>query len=398
MALAVAALASAGFVGLGRVSPAAAGPGSAATATQAGASGTLLSPEVGLYPRVIRLSHSVDAKRTLVASDVTFDGNTGLGAIWASHDNGASFTRIGTVADPAAANGNGLCCSSIYELPRRVGAMPAGTLLWTASEGQSTSPRQMSIRIWQSRDDGRTWSYLATPAVAPNTLGMWEPELTVSADGRLVVFFSDETDQPTHSQMLDEATSADGVTWSQRVPVVASSDPAARPGMANVRLIPRPGSGPRREYLMTYEVCGGSYDCAIHYRVSADGVNWGDPTDLGAQITAANGQYFVHTPTIAWTAGAQRQGRLFLVGQILDNSDGSVAADNGAAVMVSDHGPGGPWSVIPAPVTVPDPYDNYCPNYSSSLLPLAGGTRLLEIATAYDSDQVCKAYFATARG
>jgi hypothetical protein len=222
---------------------------------------------------------------------------------------------------------------------------------------------------------------------------LWEPELTVSADGRLVVFFSDETDQPAHSQMLDEATSSDGATWSPRSPVVASTDPAARPGMANVRVIP--GAGSRREYLMTYEVCGGSHNCAIHDRISADGVDWGNPADLGPQIAAANGQYFLHTPTIAWSPGAGPQGQLFLVGQLLYNADGSVAANNGGAVMVSHSGPVGPWSVIPAPVAVANPYDNYCPNYSSSLLPLAGGARLLEIATAYDSDQVCTASFGT---
>lgn len=390
MVLAGAASAAIVLATLGGLGPAAAStapsPGDTASAT---ASGTLLRQNVGLYPRVILLRHSGPANGTLVANVVTFDGNNGLGAIYASHDGGRSFTQIGTVADPAAANGNGLCCASIYELPRQVGAMPAGTLLWTASEGQSTSPLQMSIQIWKSADHGHTWSYLSTAAVAPNALGMWEPELSVSADGQLAVFFSDETDQPAHSQMLDEATSADGVTWSPRVPVVAGTDPQARPGMANVRKIPRLG------YLMTYEVCGGSYGCAIHYRVSADDVHWGNPADLGPQIKAADGRYFLHTPTIAWVPGHGPDGQLFLVGQLLQNPDGSTAAANGAAVMVSDHGPQGPWTVIPAPVQVPNPYDNYCPNYSSSLLPMQGGTHLLEIATAYAPDQVCKAYFAT---
>ncbi len=367
-------------------------PAAATSPAPATATGTLLRPGTGLYPRVIRLRHSGREDGTLVASVVTFNGNNGLGAIYASHDGGRSFAQIGAVADPAAANGKGLCCASIYELPQRVGAMPAGTLLWTASEGQSSGTnRRMSIQIWKSTDHGHTWSFLSTAAVAPNALGMWEPELTVSARGRLAVFFSDETDQPAHSQMLDEATSADGLSWSPRVPVVAGSDPQARPGMANVRRIPRLG------YLMTYEVCGGTYDCAIHYRMSPDGVHWGNPSDLGPQITAANGQYFHHTPTIAWTPGHGRDGQLFLVGQILHNPDGSVAADNGSAVMVSDHGPAGPWTVIPAPVSVPSPYNNYCPNYSSTLLPMRGGTRLLEIATAYAPDQECKAHFATSR-
>ncbi len=361
----------------------------AATPHASGASGTLLRPNVGLYPRLVRLAHSGSADGTIIASVVTFDGNNGQGAIYASHDEGQTFAQIGTVADTASAGGKGLCCATLYELPRRVGSLPAGTLLWASSAGQdSGADRRMSIRVFASRDHGRTWSYLATPAVASNSLGLWEPEFTVANDGRLVVFFSDETDQPTHSQMLVSSISADGVHWSTSAPVVASSDPAARPGMAMVRRI---AGG---QYLMTYEVCGGSYACRVHYRESADGLHWGDPTDLGATITAADGTYFAHTPTITWLPGGGPSGRLFLTGQILEGADGTPAPGNGHTVLVSDHGPGGPWSAIPAPVSVPDPYDNYCPNYSSPLLPLQHGG-LLEIATAYDTDNVCKAYFGS---
>lgn len=364
--------------------------GATAAPSAAGASGTLLRPNVGLYPRAIRLAHSGGANGTIVASVVTFDGNNGQGAIYASHDDGRSFTQVGTVADPASAGGKGLCCASIYELPRPVGALPAGTLLWASDAGQdSGADRRMSIRVWQSRDHGHTWSLLATPVVAPNALGLWEPELTVAEDGRLVVYYSDETDQPNHSQMLDMSTSTDGIHWSDPARVVASADPAARPGMAVVRRIADGG------YLMTYEVCGGGYACRVHYRTSPDGVQWGDPADLGPQIAAADGSYFVHTPTTASTPNGG--GTLYLVGQILDNPDGTVAAGNGATVFVSDDGPAGPWRAVDAPVHVPDPYDNYCPNYSSTLLPTDGGRDLLEIATAYDTDGVCKAYYATSR-
>jgi hypothetical protein len=361
----------------------------ASVASTSTASGTLLRSNVGLYPRLVRLAHSGSADGTIVASVVTFDGNNGLGAIYASHDEGRTFAQIGTVADPASAVGKGLCCATLYELPRRVGALPAGTLLWASSAGQdSGADRRMSIRVYASRDHGRTWSYLATPAVASNGLGLWEPEFTVSRGGRLVVFFSDETDQPAHSQMLVDSVSADGVHWTSRAPVVSSDDPAARPGMANVRRIAR------GRYLMTYEVCGGSYGCRVHYRESADGLRWGDPADLGPTITAADGTYFAHTPTITWTPAGGQDGLLYLGGQILEGPDGTPAAGNGHTVLVSRHGPGGPWSAIPSPVAVPDPYDNYCPNYSSPLLTLRRGG-LLEIATDYDTDGVCKAYFAT---
>jgi hypothetical protein len=358
------------------------------TATSSTTSGTLLRSSVGLYPRLVRLAHSGSADGTIVASVVTFDGNTGLGAIYASHDDGQTFTQIGTVADPASSDGKGLCCATLYELPRRVGVLPAGTLLWASSAGQDCgTDRRMSIRIFASRDHGHTWAYLATPAVAPNNFGLWEPEFSVSTTGRLVVFFSDETDQPAHSQMLVDSVSADGVHWSTPTPVVAADDPTARPGMAMVRRI----AGGR--YLMTYEVCGGSYACRVHYRQSVDGLHWGDPNDLGPTIVAADGTYFTHTPTITWTPAGGPEGTLYLVGQILDSPDGTPAAGNGHTVLLSDHGPAGPWRAIPAPVSVADPYDNYCPNYSSPLLTLRH-SGLLEIATAYDTDGVCKARYA----
>lgn len=177
--------------------------------------------------------------------------------------------------------------------------------------------------------------------------------------------------------------------WSPRTPIVASTDPDARPGMAIIRRIAR------GRYLMTYEVCGGSYGCRVHCRESVDGAHWGDPANLGPTIGAADGTYFTHTPATTWDPAGGPNGELFLIGQILNNSDGTVASGNGHTVLVSENGPAGPWRPITAPVAVPDPYDNYCPNYSSPLLPVEHGTRLLEIATAYDTDGVCKAYYAT---
>ncbi|HEX3811463.1 MAG TPA: exo-alpha-sialidase, partial [Mycobacteriales bacterium] len=335
-----------------------------------------LRPGTGLYPRAIRLHNGV-----IAASVVTFDGNNGQGAIYQSHDDGSTFAQVGTVADPAAAQGKGLCCATLYELPHRVGALPAGTLLWAASIGQDTPDRRMRIRVWSSPDQGRNWSFLATIATADSTLGLWEPEFTVAANGQLVVFFSDETDQPAHSQKLVEATSADGVHWTSRRDVVALADPAARPGMPVVRQL-HPG-----DYLMSYEICGSTYGCAAYQRRSADGAHWGDPAAAGTAIVATDGTHFAHAPniTVGW------HGEIILVGQVLQNADGSVAAGNGATIMLRS--PGGRWTTQPAPVSVPDARDNYCPNYSSALLPTLSG--LLEIATDYNADGVCQANYAS---
>jgi hypothetical protein len=72
-----------------------------------------------------------------------------------------------------------------------------------------------------------------------------------------------------------------------------------------------------------------------------------------------------------------------------------VWAGNGV-ILFTNHSPdgSGPWTVVPAPVKVPDAYDNYCPNYSSALLPSVDGKNLLELASDY-SGSFCQTYSAT---
>ncbi|MEU5951012.1 sialidase family protein [Streptomyces sp. NPDC047525] len=354
------------------------------------ATGTLLRDGTGLYPRAVRLAHSGDANGRILASVVTFSGNDGLGAIHESTDGGASFREVGTVRDPEAAGGQGLCCSTLYELPQRIGEMPAGTLLWAASVGQDEPNRRMALRVFKSTDVGRSWSHLSTIATASNDKGLWEPEFSVDASGQLVAHYSDETD-PAHSQKLVAARTADGVTWTGHHDTVASTLASDRPGMAVVR---KTGDG---TYFMSFEICAaaGQFQCVVHYRTSSDGWNWGATTSLGVRPETADGKYFKHAPNLAWAPEAGNpKGRLFLVGQVLYNRDGSKAAGSGRTVWVNSDGGSGSWREIPAPVAVESTTVDYCPNYSSSLLPSADGNRLLEIATDW-SGSVCKPYFAT---
>ena len=352
------------------------------TAAAAAPSGTALVSGTGLYPRAIRLSHSGSANGRVIASVMTFSGNNGTGTFSESTDDGKTFKKVGTVAPSGAANGAGSCCGSVYELPQQVGALPAGTLLWGQSVGQDATNRRMALQVYASRDTARTWSYLSTCATAPNTGGLWEPEFSVDAAGKLECYYSDETNPSAHSQSLQRVSSSDGATWSAPSAVVAPSNVGLRPGMAVVRKLP---SG---RYLMTYELCGSG--CKVYLRSSADGSNWGNATDVGTQITAADGKYFAHAPTITVANGL-----VVLVGQMLYNADGTVATGNGKTLMVnSGGGTNGSWTEIASPVSIPDPYDNYCPNYSSALVPSSDGTKVTEIATGYVGT-ACQPYFAT---
>jgi hypothetical protein len=365
----------------GNLSPAAAAPGAAEN-------GTRLMPTVALYPRVIQLAHSGEANGRIIASVVTFSGGAGHGAIFESTDNGRSFSRIGTVSDPGATRG--LCCSTLYELPQQVGDLPAGTLIWSASVGQDAGAgRRMTLPVWASADQGRTWRYLSTIATSPNFGGLWEPEFTVAADGRLVMFVSDESQQPAHSQTLVMSTSTDALSWTPLTNVVAAEDPALRPGMPVVRKIPN------GDYLMSYEICGPGQDCRHRIRRSVDGLDWGPADDLGRPIRSKAGTHFRHAPTISWYDDGTGNGRLLAVGQMLYNADGSVAEGNGSTIFVTGAAPESKWYQAAAPVRITEPYNNYCPNYSSSLLPLPETGELLELATGYDANGVCTTYFAT---
>jgi hypothetical protein len=327
----------------------------------------------------------------VLASVVTFDGNNGIGAVHESTDGGATFRQVGRVTDPESAAGQGLCCATLFELPRQVGALPAGTLLWASSAGQDEQNRRMALRIWRSGDVGRTWSYLSSCATATGTGGLWEPEFSVAADGALVCHYADETD-PAHSQKLAATRSYDGVHWQDRRNTVAGGWEADRPGMPVVRKLPD------GTYFMSFEICnpGGQYQCVVHYRTSPDGWNWGDPASLGFRPETVDGKYFRAAPTIAWAPapGGGPNGRILLIGQQLLNRDGTPAADSGRTILANTENGAGPWYEIEAPVRVTAPTATYCPNYSSPLLPSADGRTVLEIATDWDGD-VCRPYVAT---
>jgi hypothetical protein len=82
---------------------------------------------------------------------------------------------------------------------------------------------------------------------------------------------------------------------------------------------------------------------------------------------------------------------------MLYGSDGQVAKGSGATVLTNRTGGYGTWRAAASPVRINNPYNNYCPNYSSSLLPMPERGALLEMATGYDSSGTCTTYFATGR-
>ncbi|SEO08424.1 hypothetical protein SAMN05428959_104569 [Duganella sp. CF517] len=390
------------------------GTGSIAAATPAGpatpvapptgaasARGTLLADAFGAYPRLVRQQHHQDAALNgrLVASMTSTENGQSVAAIHGSADDGKSFQRIGVIADPELKHG--MCCGTLYELPVAIGALPAGTLLFSASVGADRAGTPMENRIYRSADGGATWHYLSlcgTGRIAKTMQrpsGIWEPEFAIAASGELVCYYSDET-LDGHSQVLVRVTSRDGVTWSAPHTIVAGDDANARPGMPIVRRLP---SG---AYLMTYENCyAGPLDCALRAKRSPDGLDWGAANDPGFRLETASGQFFRHAPTFAWSpAAGQANGMLIAIGQILVDKNGVPdASGNGKVVFTNTSADGsGPWRVAPAPLSLPAAplKTNWCQNYSTPLLPSADGKTLLMVQTDGAEGPSCRARFGGA--
>ncbi len=353
-----------------------------------GQCGGLCVPTAG--PDLLPAAHSAAAHNgaangTLVASATRGWGASGdgVGRIFSSTDDGRTWTRTATIADPASAGG-ALCCTTLYELPAAVGAYPAGTLLWATSTGSSRGTAE--LRLWTSTNQGGTWSFagsiVSAPSTAASNRAFWEPEFAVTKNAELAVYYSDDlTAQAQHDQKLAEARTSDLHDWSEKRDVVASATRANRPGMAVVRKI---GDG---SYVMTYEFCGSwQGNCEVRMRTSADGWDWGDPATVGS-VLGADGEYAGHAPTVEWLNSGIPGGTLVVVGQFMYNSNGTVAADSGQVMLVNEYGS---WRRAPAPVRVSNAADA-CDNYSSPLLASADGQRVEQLAEAG-----CTAYFGVA--
>jgi hypothetical protein len=351
------------------------------------ARGTLLADLFGAYPRLIRQSHHANATLNgrLVASISSNENGQPVGGIYASGDDGKTFARVGAIADPEFTKGQ--CCGTLYELPVAVGALPAGTLLYSASVGASRPGVAMENRIYQSADGRFARNGAGT--------GIWEPEFGIAKSGELVCYYSDET-LAGHSQVLVETTTRDGVNWTAPQTIVAGDDPNARPGMPIVRRLPN------GDYFMTFENCyAGPLDCAMRAKRSPDGLNWGAPNDAGFRLETASGQFFRHAPTFEWSPVAgQANGMLIAIGQILVDKNGIPdASGNGKTMFTNSAADGsGPWRAVASPLAIPNPplLTNWCQNYSSALLPSADGKTLTMLQTDGGADNSCRTRFGNA--
>ncbi|MFN8017278.1 MAG: sialidase family protein [Acidimicrobiales bacterium] len=341
----------------------------------------------GFYPRAIRLAHAGDQDGTILA---TYQVGAG-GPILRSTDGGATFEQIAQIdAGAELQAGGGVCCVQLWEMPTALGAFPAGTLLWsgsvTVTPPTATEARHNRLAIWRSTDHGLTWQRHGDCAESDG--GLWEPFFLVADDGSLVCQYSDDEAEKVAPgapipQKLSYTRSTDGgLTWGTPHDIVVDPSPIGRPGMATAAKLPD------GTWRMTYERCGALPPCQVRIRSGPDGLHWGDPKDLGTVVATASGSTLWHTPVLSWTPHGGPQGTLLLTGQIFNKADGFAEPTSGAVILANQRGGAGPWAPIDAPVHIPDPFDHYCPNYSSPVVPL-DGDRIFELATEWTTDQRC---------
>jgi hypothetical protein len=302
------------------------------------------------YVTLVRLEHQQNAAnngRVLIAFEES--GMKGI-PIWESLDDGANWQFATHATDPVRSDKPGRCNlhwqPHLMELPRQLRDLPAGTLLLSASavcDDERGRPAEQHLRLYSSADLGRTWAVRSEVIAGTADQPVWEPNLRLLDDGKLVTYYSSEQHKADgFNQLLAFKVSVDGGrTWGPEIANVAFPGGVERPGMAIVDRLP---SG---RYVLSYEcVNGPTVGNKVYLKFSRDGLDWGSPSDRGVPIQALGGQYASSTPVVTWFPVGGPDG--VLVVSARNGDEGGDAA--GHSFYWNRTGGLGPWWEVPAPV------------------------------------------------
>lgn len=298
------------------------------------------------YGRLLILKNSPDGQNgTILATHCEL--NAGLVdhapgyPVYRSSDNGKTWSRITLVSDTLTG------CNSewnpfLFELEKPCGDYPAGTIILAACSIDPDHDKESHIRLYFSTDSGENFSQGVVVASAGGLEeGVWEPFLLQLDDGRLVCYYSDDSDEK-HSQKIVYKISSDAENWNEAVDVVATDIFAERPGMP---VVTRLGDG---SYFMVYEVVDkdGIDGIPVFFRRSADGLNWGDKKDIGTELISYNGKKALGSaPYCAWTPTGGEKGTLVVSGAFMRKGK----SDTGTDLFISnDYGES--WVTISHPI------------------------------------------------
>nr|WP_238355833.1 exo-alpha-sialidase [Kribbella sandramycini] len=250
-----------------------------------------------------------------------------------STNDGRSWKTIATVEDGQSGEGRPSPVKwtpSLLELPQRIGRYPAGTIL-LAGLVWDPAKALAEVQVWRSPDHGRSWKYVGVAQQSSaDKRPIWEPFLYVAANGKLVMHFSDERD-PAHSQKLSQIVSPDGGDrWGPVTDVVAAPPQHLRPGMPIVTRLPN------GRFVLSYELVGAPIAADAMIKESTDGINWGDPADLGRRPQTADHRYLASYPYVVWAPGGGPRGQLILsAGYSIDSREPKQTPEQLQSALVS---------------------------------------------------------------
>jgi hypothetical protein len=314
--------------------------------------GTHLATGVG-YVSVARIEQGPPAGRGRLLMAFEQDGMAGI-PLWESRDAGEHWRFLMHVTDQVHAADPRWQLRwqpNLVELPRASGDLPAGTLLLSANAtGNDAQGRVVSedLQVYASRDGGRTWRYRGSiikgggrPEDKDNK-GVWEPQVHVLDDGRMVAYYSSEQHKAEgYNQVLAHKLSVDGGRhWGAETLDVAIPGGVQRPGMATVTRLPD------HRYAMTYENIDGPNNGQVFIKFSRDGLDWGDPQRHGEPVATLSGFWPAACPVVSWFPLGGADGVL-----VVSAERGGGGADEGGRALYWNNALGrGPWWEVPAPV------------------------------------------------
>ena len=322
-----------------------------------------------MYPRCICLAHNGEKNGTLLATFECYSHGTPVFPIYESNDDGESWHRLSEIRDEE----KGFGCRfqpHLLELPVTCGTVEEGTILCAGN----ISPSDFSsscLHLYQSTDCGKTWSFLSEivsgghavvdPREPDANRPVWEPFLTVTPDGKLICFYSDERRAAGsgYNQLLAHKVSPDGGrTWGEEKIDVAFPGGRLRPGMPVVAALPQ------GRFIMVYEMVNQD-KIPVYFRISDSIEDWGDRDFIGNPVCAADGSYLTGTPYVSWIPQGGPEGTILVTGRGFSHIMANSRMGEGFFVKLD--------SLVDI--------DNTCgfAGYSQCILPLHGGKQVLNL-------------------
>lgn len=299
--------------------------------------------------------------------------------VYRSVDGGGSWQEVAEVADE---RGEGNRYQPVlFELPSEWAGLPAGTLL-LAGNAIPHGLGSTRIAIQVSEDSGLSWRHLCDvdrggpaeydPEPSSTTSAVWEPSLDLIGD-ELVCYYADERRKEDGMlQVIVHRAARAPEEWSEPVLDMGVADRFTRPGMfvASGRM----PDGLRRGVL---EIVGPPR-IPVHLATSADGLDWGDPSELGELLEATDGTTLAGTPNICWRVDERGRTLVIVTGRVALDSEGRVVNRG----LVNHDGGRGAWQSFELPTGAVRTLSDDESGYSQSVVWNAEG-RLVHATTVH---------------